>query len=347
MKLRGRGSLRRVTRQLKNLFMPTGVILLYHRVVELPSDPQLLSVTPQHFAEHLEILRKLYQPLSLRQFSQALQNGSISRRTVVITFDDGYVDNLYEAKPLLEHYDVPATVFVTTGYIGQEHGFYWDELERLLLLPGELPETLQLSLNGSNYTWKLGPVTHYSDDSYQNHRHWSVLEKDDPTQRQYLYRILCQALRQLPEEVQLKALDDLREQINSVPEGRSTHRTLTSDEIICLTKEGLVEVGAHTVTHPTLSILPVVSQLSEIQHSKSQLDEILGFPVDSFSYPYGSESDYTMETVAMVQEAGFACACANFADVVWRYSDHFQLPRFLVRDWDGDEFARQLRAFLT
>jgi peptidoglycan/xylan/chitin deacetylase (PgdA/CDA1 family) len=81
---------------------------------------------------------------------------------VVITFDDGYADNLHNAKPLLERYDIPATVFVTTGHIGHEREFWGDELDRLLLQPSTLPELLGLSINGSPYQWELGEVAHYT-----------------------------------------------------------------------------------------------------------------------------------------------------------------------------------------
>jgi peptidoglycan/xylan/chitin deacetylase (PgdA/CDA1 family) len=85
---------------------------------------------------------------------------------VVVTFDDGYADNLHHAKPLLERYGIPATVFVTSDYIGQEHEFWGDKLERLLLQPGALPQTLQLQVNGTAYQWSLGEAAYFSEETY-------------------------------------------------------------------------------------------------------------------------------------------------------------------------------------
>ena len=115
-------------------FRARAIILCYHRVTELDSDPQLLSVTPKNFREQLEVLRRLYNVARLRDWIS--EEGKSTRLTVVvITFDDGYADNFHEALPLLREADCPATVFVTAGKIDDEEEFWWDELERLILLP--------------------------------------------------------------------------------------------------------------------------------------------------------------------------------------------------------------------
>jgi hypothetical protein len=64
--------------------------------------------------------------------------------------------------------------------------------------------------------------------------------------------------------------------------------------------------------------------------------------VSAFAYPFGKQSDYSSETIAIVREAGFAIACTNVAGIVEPGTDRFQLPRLHVHDWDGDTFSRQL-----
>src|SRR3972149_2982228 len=102
-----------------------GLLLMYHRVVNLESDPPSLCVSPSNFTEQLEFLKKFCHPVSLQQLVKSLDKKGLPRRAIAVTFDDGYVDNLYNAKPLLESFDIPATVFLTTGYIGQNHEFWW------------------------------------------------------------------------------------------------------------------------------------------------------------------------------------------------------------------------------
>lgn len=339
------GILRQAMRRLRNTLLPRAIILLYHRVTEVPSDPQLLAVTPQHFAEHLEILRKWARPMRLQQLAGGFGCGNLSRRSVVVTFDDGYADNLHNAKSLLEHYDIPATVFVTGGYVGQEREFWWDELERLLLQPGTLPETLDLSLNGTSYRWDLGEASHYSVDSFQSLCGWNVLSDTDPGPRQHLYRTLHQLLQSLPPGEQAHILAELWRWSGAAATGRSSHRALTVDELRELARGGLVEIGAHTVNHPVLSLLPEASQRDEIKRSKGHLEEILEHSVNSFSYPYGSDAAYTSETVDIVRDLGFTCACANYSNLVRPGVDRYQLPRLLVRDWDGETFARRLEGW--
>src|SRR5262249_44019847 len=97
-------TLRRVIRRFRERFRFAPLILLYHRVANLPSDPQLLSVTPKHFREHLEILRQSAHPMRLQDMVRALRKNQLPRTAVAVTFDDGYADNLHNGKPLLDHY---------------------------------------------------------------------------------------------------------------------------------------------------------------------------------------------------------------------------------------------------
>jgi len=174
----------------------------------------------------------------------------------------------------------------------------------------------------------------------------NVLEKDDSSRRHALYRSLHALVRPLPDNERRKVLEEVMAWAGAESMVRSTHRAFSLDELFRLAEGGLVEVGAHTVTHPVLSALPAPVQQSEIYHSKARVEEIFGHPVTSFAYPYGSLSDYTSGTVAIVRQAGFACACSNFAGVTRRDSDPFQLPRIMMCDWDGEEFARQLSFWL-
>jgi peptidoglycan/xylan/chitin deacetylase (PgdA/CDA1 family) len=342
MNILGLTRLQRTARRAANLFRPGAIILLYHRVTELPSDPQWLCVTRQRFAEHLKFLQKHTHPLRLQQMVRALRDGNLPRQSVVVTFDDGYADNLYNAKPLLEHYDIPATVFVTTGYIETKREFWWDELDRLLLQSGTLPETLRLRIKQNNYQWELGEAAHYSVDNYERNRSWHVGEQNNPTPRQRLYRSLCPLLRPLSDGERQNVLDQLLAWSGAESLSRPTHRTLSSEEIISLADGDLVEVGAHSVTHPVLSAIQADAQRNEIRASKNRLETILGRPVSSFAYPFGGRRDYSMETVANIREVGFSCSCSNFSGNVRRDTDLFQLPRYLVRNWDERQFAERI-----
>jgi peptidoglycan/xylan/chitin deacetylase (PgdA/CDA1 family) len=334
---RGVERLRRAARWPRSRAERKVLILLYHRVTELRSDPWLLSVTPSHFAEHLEVLRQHARPIRLQQLSQALLDGNLPDRSVVVTFDDGYADNLHNAKPLLKRYGVPATVFLTSGYIGHEREFWWDELDRVFLQPGTLPERLSLNVNGNTCRWELDEAARYSEEASRRHRHWRAQEA--PTPRHSLCSSLRELLHPMTEGERRRVLDELLTWAGLETAARLSHRPLSLEEAVALAKGDLVEVGAHTVTHPALSTLPGASQRDEILQSKARLEEIVGCPVTSFAYPYG---DVSAETAGIVREAGFARACSTGAGLVELSTDPFQLPRRYVQDWDGEAFSRRL-----
>jgi peptidoglycan/xylan/chitin deacetylase (PgdA/CDA1 family) len=334
----GRGGAR-----LRRQEAPRALILLYHRIASTPTDPWSLNVAPDHFAEHLQLLRSHGCPLSLPQLLQGFQDGDVSEPMIVVTFDDGYADNLYAAKPLLERFAVPATVFVPVGALGDSAEFWWDELDGILLQPGTLPDVLQLSINGRHRAWKLGDAAYYTDNAFARVRSWHAWE-DPPGARQALYRSLWELLHQLPASEREQVLDELRAWAGSERIDRPTHRCLSPAEARALGDGALVELGAHTMSHPSLATLTADVQRNEIEQSRSRLMDLLGRSVSAFAYPFGKRSDYNSRTIAIVREAGFASACTSIAGIVQPSSDRFQLPRLHVHDWDGDTFSQQLSA---
>src|SRR5262249_18066421 len=136
---------------------------------------------------------------------------NIPRRTVVVTFDDGYQDNLTDAKPFMERWEVPGTVFVAAGYLGKGREFWWDELERLVLTPGTLPDKLRLPVNGDCLEWDLGAAARFTDADYEEQRHWHGAMPEPHGPRQGLFLALHQRLRPLPEAEQRRTLDRLTE----------------------------------------------------------------------------------------------------------------------------------------
>ncbi len=113
---------------------PKPLILMYHRIADDPVDHWRLAVSPARFEQQLDVLRRTRHPLPLTDFVRGLMAGSLPPNAVALTFDDGYVDNLVAGKPRLAAADVPATVFLTTGFVDRPDGFWWDELARLILL---------------------------------------------------------------------------------------------------------------------------------------------------------------------------------------------------------------------
>ena len=322
------------------------LILLYHRIAEADSDPWQLAVTPGHFEEHLQILSRFGRIMPLHGLAVAVQRGTLPRRAVIVTFDDGYADNLSNAKPLLQKYEVPATVFITTGYTGEDREFWWDELDKLFLQPGALPSDLTLSVNGTEYHWELGEGNVYEDASLACNLGWKAWQENDPTSRHSIYRSLWSLMHPLPDSKRRQIGDELLEWAGATGSARPMRRPLSAGEIGELSDGGLIEIGCHTVTHPQLSKLTSDAQWREICQSKASLEEILGKPVAAFAYPYGRECDYTGETMTIVRNAGFDCACSTSIRVVRRGADQFQLPRLQVPDVDGDSFARILSEWL-
>jgi peptidoglycan/xylan/chitin deacetylase (PgdA/CDA1 family) len=339
--MRGRGAVRRMAAWIRGRLSGRTPILLYHRVVDVPSDPFGLAISPGHFAEQLEVLARHARPIPLRRLVSR-SGGRIPRRCVVITFDDGYADNLLAAKPLLERHDAPATVFVASDCVDTAGEFWWDELEGLLLRPGNLPASFTLDHEGGTFRGELDGAATYTEGDLDRHRRWTFEDDDATTPRHRLYSRLYRLLQAMPPGPQRRAIRDIRAWAGVAPLARAEHRRLSAVELVRLADGGLIEVGAHTRHHLLLPELPPSSQWDEIRGSKGRLEEILGRRVEDFSYPYGG---YAAGTVAAVRDAGFASACTTRGAPARRSDPPLELPRLWVGDWDGETMARNLHAW--
>jgi peptidoglycan/xylan/chitin deacetylase (PgdA/CDA1 family) len=256
MRTPGVKAARMTARWLRSRLSGRAIILGYHRIADVEGDARSMCVSQHNFQEQLEALRRMAHPISLTMLVRGLREGGLPPRAVAITFDDGYVDVLEHACPLLEQHQMPASVFITTGYLGSS--FPWD--------------------TGAGRAGQNGEA-----------------------------------------------------------------RALLGDEVRQIAQHPLIEVGAHSVSHPALARSPVAEQDREIRESKAILETLVGKPVIGFSYPHGSASVVTRQ---IVRQAGYEYACTSYNDAVRSTSDRLCLPRFWPGDWNGQRFERWLRRWI-
>jgi len=342
MRVRGLGRLKMTLARIRGQLAPGPIVLLYHRVVNIQRDPHLLAVAPEHFEEHLLALQRHFQTISLGELTKCLARGKHLGSMVAITFDDGYADNSETVLPLLAKHDIPATFYLTSGFVGTTRENLHDDLERLVLLSTHCPSQLSLNVGGRPFNWTM-QLQDTGSTIATSIAGWNMESRTNPTPRHRAHRDIFNLLRPLSPVERESVLDQLRAQCGDPGGSRSTHQAMSWDQVRRMARCELIELGAHTVNHPCLSMLSLPEQRMEIRESKQVLEEQIGRSVVSFAYPYGTRRSYTAETVSLLKELGFANACSNFRERIGHRTDLFQLPRFIVRNWDGDEFLRQLR----
>jgi peptidoglycan/xylan/chitin deacetylase (PgdA/CDA1 family) len=309
------------------------IILMYHQVAVVENDVWSLAVSPRHFEEHLEVLARRREAVSLPQLTAERGATYSNRRQVAITFDDGYADNLTNAKPILERFAMPATVFVVGDAIGGGREFWWDALDQIFLGRHELPKSLRLRIEGRDYQWDLRPTSGGLSG-------W----RGTPSER--LRRILWSRLRELHPQERWRLIAELQAWAGQSVAVRSDRRVMTAEEVRLLGADGLIEIGSHTATHPRLAALSAAAQLDDIRRGKHRLEEIIEAPITSFSYPFGGQFDVSATTVNAVRQAGFARACTTRRGTVRPSTNPLRLPRLYVGDWSGEEFERNLAPWL-
>ena len=178
---------------------------------------------------------------------------------------------------------------------------------------------------GRARTWKCESCT-ACDSVRHSDAFWRAWEPP-PGPRQALYQSLYDFLVSLPLEEKHAVLDQVRAWAGTTAGLRPGYRTVLESEACELSTNRYIEIGAHTITHPVLSALPVSEQKNEIEASKAALERIIGKPVTSFAYPYGKRFHYSRATTSLVRDCGFVCGCSNFWGVVTTRTKRYELPK--------------------
>lgn len=288
-------------------------ILFYHRIAEGVDDPFKLCVTPARFAAHLDEICRCGEPSTLAELSLPSL-----RPRFVVTFDDGYADNLINAVPIAEAKGVPITVFVTSGVLGSHSGFWWDRLGTLLRSRPAAISEMTLPAGEGTVSIKLG----------------SLRRKDLQSVRRHLLPLPVTEIH--------RALDAVSEQwgISAAPPPDA--RPLTLSEFGQLASSNVVTIGAHTVDHVRLRGLDAADQQPTISSSKEQLEQLSGQVVSHFAYPYGGNDAFDDHSVDAVRAAGFETACTTIPGNASPTADPHRLPRRMVKNWSRLHFKAAL-----
>jgi peptidoglycan/xylan/chitin deacetylase (PgdA/CDA1 family) len=297
------------------------LVLLYHRVGTSGEDPLALQVSPQHFAEQLEVLGTRRTPVRLEE----IVAGEASPLAVAVTVDDGYADVVEAALPAFEAADIPATVFISTGHVGSGKAFWWDAVERLLRLAPDDAGPLELVVNDELRVWPAR----------------------DAAERDLAFRCLSNWLHaQTPEAIDAAlyaiawwaGVDD-----PFVPPAGD--RPMTVDELRHLAASPLVTIGSHGVDHACLSALAPERRAAELVLAREELEGWLGVTPTGFAYPYGVPGvDVDGATRAAARAAGYAYGVVNAPGAMSRSPDLMALPRAAVGDVGADAFDAWLRS---
>lgn len=293
--------------------------LLYHRVNSLQKDINLLAVSPANFYEQMKYLKEHYRIIRFDEDWEHLEQDA-----VCITFDDGYFDFYQYAVPILDELDIPATIFIATGNLNTQEEYWWDELEKNLLVDDwDYPQEFELQDEFFSCKWET--ETYSKRLELYDTLHWLMYSKVSVEKRKRWIS-------------QLQQWSGLGEQ------GRSVNYSLQLEKCNNFPSK-LVDIGAHTVNHPSLSKLTEKEQRYEITTSKMELQREFGKDIHIFSYPFGTLDDYNKETMQICKECGIYRAASNYPGLWESGCDMLQIPRNIVRDWNRKEFRRKMEIF--
>lgn len=246
-------------------------VLMFHDISETQDyGPGVYSVSEEDFERIISRFSETHEFVSLEEVVSWLNGeGDLPEKSVAVTFDDGYLSTKEEALPILEKFDVPATVYVPSNFLDIESVYGFNLVEFL-----ETNSEVSFEFDEEEFSYELG----------------SFEEKK-------------QAYKEIKELLQNLEVSERQEFMNSLGFGKSAAgKLMDKEELRELDNHELISVGAHSTDHRRLTDLEPEEARKSIESSKEALEDVLGHEISSFSFPFGAKN---RELVEMVEEAGF------------------------------------------
>jgi peptidoglycan/xylan/chitin deacetylase (PgdA/CDA1 family) len=283
------------------------LVAMYHRTSsEVRNELQYLTVDLVSFEEQLCYFKKNYQILRLSE-----DWSSLKKTGIVITFDDGYADNLLNALPLLEKYQIPATIFVTTLNIDSKKEFWWDRFvfdytncEPFFYLP-DVEEKVSKKMNS------YGAIS-------------SFISKLS-TEKKEIWLLEFEKLNKIP------FFDN------------EDFRSLSNEELKYISDHPLIDIGIHTHNHYSFENLSYQEQKEELSFSIEKLNKLITKSIRYFALPHGSYNTETLEVVQELDFLGMLLANNNYSNYKNKLSK--KINRILIPNIKGEELKKYMNRF--
>ncbi len=297
----------------RSLFRDKAIILMYHRVlprddIQIPYVQPGMYVSVESFQKQIHFLKSHFKLISLEDLVRRLAERRSISRCCVLTFDDGWRDNFQYAYPILKKNSVPATIFLTAGYVDTKLWFWPEEVSLCLfkLVHGEakidnLPNVIQKEIDSNGLGLKFS--LEKSVD-----RVIKLLKMTTPQKR-----INC--VRQMKEACGIEEHDE---------------RLLVNwDEVREMGESGLIKFGSHTVNHVLLDQLSLAEAQHEIGRSLEIIEEKSSKKCGFFAYPNGNYND---NIITLLENAGATAALTTRRGYVTYDSSLLNLPRIAMHE---------------
>lgn len=282
-------------------------IVTYHGVTAEPHPRGLLAslrTTTRAFAAQMRYLNAHWRVAPLAATIDAVARGErVPPRTVCVTFDDGYENNYSQAFPILQCLRVPATIFLSAGAIGSRELLWHDRLERLVrCTPAAALEFVGERLPLTNDSARATAMSHLSE-----------------------------ALKKLPNTSLLEALAtferdyDLQAQTDD-----ADTRILDWEQVRAMQQGGLVEFGAHSMTHAILTRVSATELERELHDARDRIESETGCPCRLLCYPNGQLADFSPEVIRAARAAGYVAGLTTLRGFLRPTTDRFAIPRLSV-----------------